>query len=237
MHALYSTLSYSPSGILTTRFVSLCQTTVYYENLEYSGLSNATGFSNATGYASADLQLMTLQYDLFQFLPFKFCGDWVTRGKYNFNSCPGDGKYHFEVPYVLPKNDDATTWFATGWEGVSYLKIYADRSDNSPLLSHCKIHFKTSVTQSNEENWRTLPSAAQTTLILFGIAAGMFSLIICMACRTKRKHPTDEDYSQDFKKMEDPAPKKKEEVEAEKPEESIEERVHKLSLNMDYSKV
>jgi hypothetical protein len=218
---------------------------VYYQDLELSGLVNNTG------YASANLNLMTLEYDLFQLMPFHFCDDWVKRSQYNYNTCPEDGKYHFEVPYTLPLDFDAKTWFATGWKGESYLQIHAGRNESSPLLAQCKLTFQTHVTQSNEEGWRTLPTAAQTTLAMVGLVAAMLLCIGCLACGPKRKHVTDDAFT--FKQTADPitkyrtmeeardqddAEKKAEQVEKEK-EDNHPTAVHKayrFSQKMEYPK-
>jgi hypothetical protein len=172
---------------------------VHYVDVERSGLANTTG------YVSADLQLMTLDYQLFEDLPFNFCGDFIKRSMYNFNTCPEDGKYHFEVPYTLPPNEDQTSWFATGWRGTSYLTIGAGPAsdNNSTLLAHCKLEFETSVTQSQESGWSTLPSASQTTLVLVGVVAFLVLTVFCLACRPAHKHVTDEAYESEFKALED----------------------------------
>ena len=172
---------------------------VQYYDLEYSGLVNNTG------YASADLQLMTLEYQLFQDLPFNFCGDFIKRSKYNFNNCPENGKYHFEVPYTLPPDQDPTSsWFATGWKGTSYLKIMSSLDEtNTTMLAHCKLEFETSVTQSEQSGWSTLPSAAIATLVVASIVACMFLVVCCLACQPRSKHVTDEVYENEFKALEE----------------------------------
>lgn len=114
---------------------------------------------------------------------------------YNYQECPNDGAYHFEIPYQLPESEGMEAWFATGWEGISYLKIYRSESDESAMLAHCKLHFKTYVTDLGEDNWYTLPSAATATIIIFGVLGFLFMIVLCLACRPRRKHPTDDDYS------------------------------------------
>lgn len=156
------------------------------------------GLLNNTGYASADLSLMTLDVQLFTLLPFNFCGDWVQRSQYNYNDCPGDGKYHFELPYTFPTTFDATTWFATGWKGEAFLEIYADQYEDADLLAQCKMTFETSVTQSEEEGWKTLPTAAQVSIGLVGTIAALALCICCMTfCRSKRKHAAVRAYEDD----------------------------------------
>eukprot|EP00934_Nitzschia_sp_Nitz4_P002129 Nitzschia sp. Nitz4//scaffold38_size140716//130641//131506//NITZ4_003176-RA/size140716-augustus-gene-0.141-mRNA-1//-1//CDS//3329550165//2129//frame0 len=198
-----------------------------YQNLEESGVQNHTG------YTSAKLNLMTLDYQLFDLLPFNFCGDWISYSQGVEGDCPGNGQYHFEIPYTLPTNDDYKTWFATGWAGVSYLKIYTYRSEQSALLAHCKVNFKTYVTSSKEDNWYTLPSAATTTMFLFGIALSMFLIVLCLACRPAQKHPTDDDYVLDFSPMKD-TPSTKKSTRDEEVGEDLDDRIGRLSMKMEY---
>ncbi len=208
----------------------------------YKGL-DAYNLNNTMGYTSAKLQLMTMEYELFKLLPFNFCGEWIMNAAYSYQECPSDGVYHFEVPYKLPESEGISTWFATGWQGVSYLKIYKSQQDASAKLAHCKIHFKTFVTNAGEENWYALPSAAQTTIILFGVLGVLFLIVLCLACRPRRKHPTDDDYATSFKQMEDDENDK---ILAERDEESsrplsetekdVEEKARRLAVHMDYQK-
>lgn len=181
-----------------------------------------------------------MEYELFEYLPFNFCGDWIVNGnaqeEANGGDCPSDGRYYFAIPYTLPEND-MSTWFATGWEGVSYLKIFKNQGYQSAMLANCKVHFKTAVTSSGEENWYSLPSAAQTTIVLFAVLGVMFTCVLCMACRPSTKHPTDEDYETDFSAMEeDPimATRTTDEENGVAAEDDLDKRVRKLSLNMQY---
>ena len=123
---------------------------------------------------------------------------------YNYQECPGDGTYHFEIPYQLPETEGIEAWFATGWQGVSYLKIFREQSDESAQLAHCKLHFRTYVTDAGADNWYALPSAAQATIIVFGVLGFLFLIVLCLACRPRRKHPTDDDFATNFKSLEDP---------------------------------
>jgi hypothetical protein len=210
---------------------------VIYNGLEDYSLSNTTGFS------SAKLQLMTLEYDLFQFLPFNFCGEWIENASYNYQECPEDGVYHFEIPYQLPETEGISAWFASGWEGISYLKIYGSESDQSAMLTHCKLHFKTYVTDTGEENWYTLPSAATATIILFSILGCLFMTVLCLACRPRKKHPTDDDYGTTFKAMEDKVTVAREEDAAQSmPLTEFEEKAHqeqarRIAQSMKYQGV
>ena len=169
--------------------------------VQYSGLYTYVSNQNNTGYASADLNLLSVEYNLFNFLPFNFCGDWVSSGRYNDGACPSDGQYTFSVPYTLPWDDgDITTWFATGWQGNSNLIIYSSPAeDNSTLLASCTLHWKTYVTKNEtaDEGWKTLPSAAQVAIIMASVLACMCCCCFYLSCcrrRRRKKHVTDIDY-------------------------------------------
>jgi hypothetical protein len=175
----------------------------------YEGVEEA-GLHNATAYATADLKLITLQYDLFNDLSVKFCGDWVSAKQ--SGDCPGDGSYHFELPYTLPKSHDFTTWFATGWKGTATISITNDRfntydnstSDTSPIqLGYCELHFSTYTTDSDAAGWRTLPSAMTVSLTLIGVIAAMTCCCCYLMCRRRQRYVTDEPDESTFKRMED----------------------------------
>jgi hypothetical protein len=130
------------------------------------------------GYASSQLHLVTLEYELFHDLPVDFCGDWLSQANSNTaNACPGDGKYHFTIPYTLPANHDATTWFATGWKGAARIDIRSGPSNQTDMVGTCVMEFHTYTSPSSNKNWRTLPSAAAVTCTLGGIAVVLFCLI------------------------------------------------------------
>eukprot|EP00536_Pseudo-nitzschia_multiseries_P002553 jgi/Psemu1/283801/fgenesh1_pg.34_\ len=157
---------------------------------------------NTTGYASANLRLLSVEYSLFESFPVDLCGDWVQHYNYTYNGqqCPDwDGYYSFNLQYTLPwDDDDITMWFATGWEGVSNLEIYAAPYENSPLLAYCSMHFNTYVTPFEEDGWQTMPSAAQA-----GVAVGGLLVLLCCCCtyitccRRRKKHVTDIGYYND----------------------------------------
>jgi hypothetical protein len=175
----------------------------------YEGVEDA-GLRNATAYATAELKLMTLQFELFNDLSVKFCGDWIS-AKQN-GACPGDGSYHFEVPYTLPKSNSFTTWFATGWKGTAFISITNDRSttnDNStnkagPVqLGYCELHFKTFTTESDASGWKTLPSAMTVSLTLVAVAAAMACCCCYLMCRKRQRCVSDEPEESTFQRMED----------------------------------
>jgi hypothetical protein len=172
------------------------------EETQYQDQQQQSNIWNTTGYASADLKLLSLEYSLFNFLPFNFCGDWVRQGQYNNSPCPYDGVYTFTIAYTLPWDDgDITTWFATGWQGVSDLIIYknATQSDDNELLASCTMHWKTYVTQGDEsDGWKTLPSAAQAAIIMVSILAFLLccgTYLTCCRRNRRRRHVTDADYA------------------------------------------
>jgi len=162
--------------------------------LQYRALN--TFSYNGTGYASANLRLFSVEYSLFEDFPISFCGDWVesyNTTENNGMSCPYlDDFYYFNVPYTLPADDDdLTTWFATGWSGVSSLQVRNSYSDDNTLLADCTMHWHTYVTPSEEEGWKTMPSAAQTGIVL----ASVLTAILCcctymICCKRRNKHVT-----------------------------------------------
>mmetsp|Transcript_17619 Transcript_17619/g.48917 ORF Transcript_17619/g.48917 Transcript_17619/m.48917 type:complete len:242 (-) Transcript_17619:139-864(-) len=155
--------------------------TLYYES------ANNKGLMNTTGYATGSLKLMSMEFDLFQDIPVDFCGEWISNGHYNYNVCPGNGTYHFELPYTLPTHDDFQSWFATGWNGHGYLDIYSHPDSESVKLASCVLHVQTYTTQSQEKGWATMPSAAATTFSLVALIAFLLSCICCMACSKSKR--------------------------------------------------
>mmetsp|Transcript_28113 Transcript_28113/g.76272 ORF Transcript_28113/g.76272 Transcript_28113/m.76272 type:complete len:271 (+) Transcript_28113:219-1031(+) len=170
---------------------------LFYHNL------NQYTFNN-TAYASANLKLLSVEYNLFEFFPVDFCGDWVQHYNYTYEGqeCPDwDGYYSFNLPYTLPfDDDDVTMWFATGWQGISAIEIRSDQTESSPLLGYCTLYWDTYVTPSNEDGWRTMPSAAQAGVVVGAILA--FLCCCCTwatCCRRRTKHVTDIGYYDDDK--------------------------------------
>lgn len=207
---------------------SLGQSVLISGSLQYRGLSSSGAYNN-TGYASADLKLVTLEYSLFKHLPFNFCGDWVSSTQ-NYNlECPTNGAYSFQIPYVLPwDNDDFTSWFATGWRGTSDLVIYSEPdSSTGTLLVDCELAWSTYMTESNEEGWATLPSAAQAAIALVAVAA--FMCLCCTwltCCRKRTNHVTDEEYAKEFRVLDD-AEDKEQKAKTEK-----EEQAYRINVSM-----
>jgi len=174
-------------------------------SLQYQGLDQY--IYNNTGYASANLRLMSVEYNLFEDHPINFCGDWIEAYKGNnsdsgstnssSNCANGDGSFYFNIPYTLPHDDDdITTWFATGWSGVSTLQV---RSNSGITLSDCSLSWHTYVTPSEEVGWKTMPSSAQSGIVL----ASVLTAILCCCtyitcCRKRKKHVTDENYYDQF---------------------------------------
>ena len=190
-----------------------CIETVYYDGFEEAGMqANNETETGITGYATADLQLMTLNYKLFSDMAVKLCGDWIYSAQDGNNDCPNDGIYHFETIYKLPESTDYKTWFATGWKGTSTIAIRSERSayDGSELgslLGYCELHFSTYTTQTDSDEFKTLPSAMVVTISL-AAAAALFSMCACYlaCCRKGRPIAVDEPPSEEadqYQKMED----------------------------------
>ena len=197
--------------------------------MTYNGL-DTYGLYNNTGYATAELQLLTVDYELFELLPFNFCGNFVNdqSGYYSNTTCPGDGYYNFHLAYQLPENDDKSTWFATGWTATTEFMIFSSRYQGASILADCKLEFHTSVSQAQQTGeWKSLPSAAIVTLSLLGAGLCMILTICVLACRPKRKRATDIDYGQDFKRMD--------ETDGESVESDKVQKARKVSVQMRYN--
>jgi len=99
-----------------------------------------------------------------------------------------DGYYAFSRSYTLPDYEDNMSWFATGWRGTGYIKMYSDDSSmDESLIGLCTFKFDTMVTQKSGGGM-TPPTAAMT----LGIIAGVFALVglLCCylsCCRGKKK--------------------------------------------------
>ncbi|CAJ1940264.1 unnamed protein product [Cylindrotheca closterium] len=161
--------------------------------------------NNSTAYASAKLQMLTLEYELFQLLPFNFCGDFVTSSAANGNmtnytACPDDGRYTFNLDYTLPENQDSTSWFASGWTATSEIMIYSSRTESSTILADCKLEFHTYVTHDQESaQWKELPSAATITFALLTVAMFLCVMVCFLACRKTKTQEANHEFD-DFQK-------------------------------------
>jgi len=170
--------------------------------LQYHSLGNYA--FNGTGYASANLRLVSVEYNLVDEYPINFCGDWVEAYNHSYGdnvACPDlDGYYYFNIPYKLPfDDDDLTTWVATGWSGVSSLTVHTGPSDDSDLLADCTLHWHTYVTPSQAEGWKTMPSAAQSSIVVASVLTAILCACTWVACCKKReKHVTDIGYYDDM---------------------------------------
>lgn len=148
--------------------------------------------------------MLTLEYELFELLPFNFCGDWVSSTADNGNvtnyTCPEDGRYTFSLDYTLPENKDKTTWFASGWTATSEIMIYSSRTESSTILADCKLEFHTSVTHTEESaEWKELPSAATITFALLSVALFMCMVVCFLACKRTKGREGDHEFD-DFQK-------------------------------------
>ena len=152
----------------------LFHTLVYYENTFMYDFQNST-----IAYASGDLTLATLQYHLFHSMPIDLCGQWLYTDRYNYNSCPGDGAYHFDFFYKLPRQQDLTTWFSTGWMGKAQIDIHSGPSNSTSIVGSCLMHFDTFTTHDSSDTWKQMPSAMAVTVGLVSIAL-VLACCICM---------------------------------------------------------
>mmetsp|Transcript_11125 Transcript_11125/g.26735 ORF Transcript_11125/g.26735 Transcript_11125/m.26735 type:complete len:272 (-) Transcript_11125:109-924(-) len=173
-------------------------------SLQYNTLNR---YTNGTGYVSANLRLLSVEYNLLEFYPINYCGDWINTNNDTDNGmpCPNwNGEHAFVIPYTLPwDDDDITTWFATGWSGVSSLQIRNGNTKGNTLLTDCTLKWHTYVTPSRQEGWKTMPSAAQAGIVLASVLTAFLcccTYITC--CRRRKRHVTDIGYYNAFSEYE-----------------------------------
>jgi hypothetical protein len=190
----------------------------------YNGVAN-TGIQNNVGYLSAELQLMTLEYTFFEFLPVPLC--FYNEKAYEFQqevegedgsrrlsdndyaNCPNDGSYPFLVTYTLPSaGKGSRSWLASGWSGNGYLRLYAAENENM-LIGECQMTVSTYVTKqsSSSSGFFDTPSAAMVAGITIGSLAAL--LLLCCSCycccrrqyRESKKVSLSEDHVTSFRRM------------------------------------
>lgn len=173
-----------------------------------------TGLENNIGYLSTDVELLTLKYNLHEFMPVPLCSDYLVADSNNQNQCPYDGSYGFSVNYKLPSaGEQSTSWLASGWAGSGIMRIYAEE-DESMLIGECTFSMKTYVTPSQTRGFMQAPSAAATVGIVLGaLAAVALVCLYCYCCISKRKVAqessgddktvTKDDLSTFFKRLDD----------------------------------
>jgi hypothetical protein len=140
---------------------------------------------------TADLELLTLQYNLFEMLQVPLCSDYLTADADNQNQCPGSGSYDFSITYKLPSaGQESTSWLASGWAGSGIVRIYAEQ-DTSMLIGQCTFTMKTYVTPSASSSLPYTPTAAETVGIVLGaLAVVALACLWCYCCRRKRAQKT-----------------------------------------------
>ena len=183
--------------------------------MNYKSVAN-TGMVDNIGYLTADLELVTLQYQFFDQTPIPLCSDSLTAG--DGVECPGDGSYAFSVDYNLPSaGSESQSWLASGWNGKGTIQIFAEANANM-LIGECTFALDTMVTPADEPNFyrRTVnpPSAAATVGIVLGTLAMVALLCLwCYCCKRKQPRSTTsnasaassrpDDVSAFFKRMDD----------------------------------
>ena len=172
--------------------------------MTYSG-TESTGISYSTVYMTADMNFLTLSYNLFQMAEMDLCYDNVVYATYDDDAttCPGDGTYDFEVYYDLPPAaDESASWLATGWQGVGNLYMYS-QVDESMLIGECTMDLKTYVTPTDNFSIIQTPSAAAVVGILAGLAATTFLICFYLACcrRTPTKTVNEQDVTIKYRNM------------------------------------
>jgi hypothetical protein len=114
---------------------------VYYNSVENSGTQNNQA------YMTANLELLTLDFALFDMLPVPLCHDTMVADSSNENECPGTGSYDFSVNYTLPgAGSEKTSWLASGWGGKGLIQMFAE-VDDTMKIGECGLDLLTYVTR------------------------------------------------------------------------------------------
>jgi hypothetical protein len=156
---------------------------------------------------TSNLELWTLNFNLFDMLPVPLCDETLVASENNGNACPGTGSYDFSVTYELPPaGNPKTSWFATGWSGGGVIQMFA-QTDETMKIGECVLDLQTFVTRKEgSSSLLQFPSAA----VASGMFLALFLLFLlvslyCILCRRGRalaveKFSDDDSY---FSKMED----------------------------------
>lgn len=159
----------------------------------YNGLVN-TEVQNNIGYATANISMVSLNFNLFENKEISLCsytmeansyGGYNGYGGYQYN-CPNDGAYNYSVLYTLPSAGKETqSWFGSGWKPTGVIQLFADEYD-TVLIGECTLGLTTYVTQKSGQEYET-PPASLVSAIVLGSLLGITLLWFCCCCCTKTK--------------------------------------------------
>ena len=158
---------------------------MFYGRLRYNQIENI-GLDEGYVFVSADLSFLSLDYDLMQYLQVPICGDYLTAEANDDNDddgnqqeCPADGIYNFQMPYVLPSEENKASWIATGWNGKGEIFVYSEANNQDSLIGHCQLYFSTAVSNSGNSfaSKFPVPSAMITTIVVLA-----FVSILVLSC-------------------------------------------------------
>lgn len=124
-------------------------------------------------FVSANLQFLSLSYQLLQYLQVPICGQYVFETE-DGEECPNDGTYEFYFPYVLPEEETKLSWLASGWKGVSEVSFFSEANNAESLIGSCELHFSTAVTTNDDNSMLArfpVPTAMITILTLLAFAS------------------------------------------------------------------
>lgn len=145
-------------------------------------------------FMSADLNFLSLEFDLLQYLQIPICGRYIYPEGYDVevngnddgnanadNGCPRDGIYDFNVTYFLPEEEAKESWLATGWDGEGEILIYSAANDADSLMGSCQLHFGTAVSPVSSESLLAnvpIPSSFVTAAVIFAFVC--FLILTCL---------------------------------------------------------
>lgn len=172
-----------------------------------------SGIKYNIAYVMAEMDLLGLTYKLEDMRAVSLCNS-VNGQNSNYYDCPGDGTYGFTFDYALPylAGESRMSWFASGFEGTGYIKIYAEM-DEKMMIGDCMFTFDTFVTDSGARV--NAPSAATTAgLVMAFIATAIVATILLMCYRKQNKirrikadklieHLTKDDITTIWKRLDD----------------------------------
>ena len=166
---------------------------VQYNGVEDLGLADVEDLG-LVAFMSADLNFLSLEFDLLQYLQIPICGRYISpegdsaaangndEGNANGDDgCPGDGVYEFNVPYFLPEDDTKESWLATGWDGEGEILIYSAANDADSLMGSCQLRFGTAVSSASDESVMSkvpIPSSFVTAAVIFAFVC--FLVLTCL---------------------------------------------------------